>query len=108
MASIYCRSGTWIVAYKDSDGKRHDKSFGKGDEAKDNAEKFAFELDNTPNSKITFVYLITEFLNHLAAMKAVRSICIRGKLLWIPFSFLTLGAILILQRLTTHGIFCRF
>lgn len=70
MASIYCRNGTWMVAFKDESGKRHDKSFGKGDEAKESAEKFASELSTPPRTKITFGILIEEFLNHLEVSKA--------------------------------------
>ena len=59
-----------MVAFRDEDGKRHDKSFGKGDEAKENAEKYADQLFNPPRSKITFGILIDEFLDHLRALKS--------------------------------------
>lgn len=34
------RDGRWIVTYKDANGKRHDKSFGRGEEARLEAEAF--------------------------------------------------------------------
>ena len=40
--SIYCRkeTGSWMVAYKDDNGKRHDKSFGPGREGEAAAVQF--------------------------------------------------------------------
>ena len=51
MSSVYCRKETlaWMVAYKDDNGKRHDKSFGKGPEGKAAAIKFFEELEAGKN-----------------------------------------------------------
>ena len=40
--SVYFRQDTqtWMVCYRDENGKRHDKTFGKGDAAKAEADKF--------------------------------------------------------------------
>ncbi|MCR5813531.1 MAG: tyrosine-type recombinase/integrase [Desulfovibrio sp.] len=44
--SIYCRkeTGSWMVAYTDLNGKRHDKSFGKGEEGYASAVAFDQEV----------------------------------------------------------------
>lgn len=64
MASIYCRNGKWMVAYKDQDGKRHDKSFGVGDEGKSKAEQFIELLGRSKNQEITFSVLVNEYLSN--------------------------------------------
>jgi hypothetical protein len=36
----YQRNGRWMVFYHDANGKRHDKAFGRGDDAKQTADEF--------------------------------------------------------------------
>ena len=50
--SIYCRkdTGSWMVAYKDLNGKRHDKSFGRGPEGEAAANMFYQEWLEQKNS----------------------------------------------------------
>ena len=45
--SVYQRSERWMVYYHDDLGKRHDKSFGRGELGKTKAE--AFDVSDRPN-----------------------------------------------------------
>ena len=68
--------GRWIVVYKDANGKRHDKSFGRGDAARLEAENFDMamktrQVQTTPaertNMGITLECVIGLYCQHLSA-----------------------------------------
>lgn len=68
--------GRWIVVYKDANGKRHDKSFGRGEDAQLEAEAFdramkTRQVQTTPAERtdmgITLESVIGLYCQHLSA-----------------------------------------
>ena len=90
--------GRWIVAYKDSGNKRHDKSFGRGEAARLEAEAFDRAMKSrqagaTPAERvdmgITLEYAVNLYCQHLSASgktpKHIQEVLYAAASLFYPF-----------------------